>query len=85
MRPGRQPLPDVLLASEAGGRRRWCHGQGALPLSVRVCERLGDLLIVASELQADLASDQAGALRELSPAVDEVVARIDALLKQLAA
>jgi hypothetical protein len=36
-------------------------------------------------MQADLASDQAGALRELAPAVDEVVARIDALLKHLAA
>jgi hypothetical protein len=81
----RRSLPDVLLALEAGGERRWCRGQGALPLSVRICEKLADMLIVASELQADLASDEAAALRSIAPEVDEVVARIDALLKQLAA
>jgi hypothetical protein len=78
-------LTDVVLAVEPGGERVWWLMERSLPLSVRITDRLGDMLIAASEVQADLASDQAGALREIAPEVDEVVARIEALLKQLAA
>ena len=85
MRPLRDALTDVLLAIEPGAQRRCWHGQGSLPLSVRISERLSDMLIAASEVQVDIASDEAGPLREIGPEIDEVVARIDALLKQLAA
>ena len=59
-------------------------GQGSLPLSIRISEKLIDMLIAGSELQADLAGDEAGALREIASEVDQVVARVDALLKRLA-
>lgn len=85
MKAPRGFLPDVLLPLAPGGERRCCHGEGALPLSVRVCERLGDMLIVGSELQAELASHDEGALREIAPQVDDVLARIAALLERLAA
>ena len=78
-------LPDVLLTLERGIERRHWRGQGALPLSVRISERLADLLILASELHADLGGEEAGALRRIAPEVDQVVARIDALLRRLAA
>ena len=85
MRPLLDFLPDILMAAEPPGTRRPWHGQGALPLSVRISERLGDMLITASELQADLGSPEAGPLREIASEVDEVGARIETLLKQLAA
>ena len=78
-------LPDALLTLDAGTERRCWHGQGSLPLSVRISERLADMLIVGSELQADLGGDEADALRRIAPEVDQVVARIETLLRQLAA
>lgn len=60
-------------------------GQTSLPLLVRVADRLADMLIAGSELQADLAQADAGALAAVRSDVDEIVARIDALLQQLAA
>ena len=85
MRPRPDFLMDVMMALAPGRERRSWHGQGSLPLSVRITERLTDMLIAACEVQADVASDEAGTLRKLGPEVDEVVARIDALLKRLAA
>jgi len=59
-------LPDVPLALEPGERPCW-HRDGALPLSVRVAERLGNMLILAGELQADLASDEVTEIVHLLP------------------
>lgn len=62
MRPGRDSLMDVMLAlALAPGRERRCwHGQGALPLSVRIGDKLGEMLIAACEVQADVTGDEAG-------------------------
>jgi hypothetical protein len=76
---------DVMLALAPGRERRRWHGRGALPLSVRISDKLGEMLIAASAVQADVTSDEAGPLREIAPQVEQVVARIDALLEQLAA
>ncbi|MEO8381857.1 MAG: hypothetical protein ABI779_19505 [Acidobacteriota bacterium] len=53
---------DVMLAlALAPGRERRCwHGQGALPLSVRIGDKLGEMLIAACEVQADVTGDEAG-------------------------
>jgi hypothetical protein len=77
-------LPDVLLVLDRNAERRVWKGQGSLPLSVRISERLADMLIAASELQADLETDEAGPLRAIAPEVDRVVARIETLLRKLA-
>jgi hypothetical protein len=85
MRSGRAPLLDVMRALAPGRERRCWHGQGALPLSVRIGDKLCEMLIAACEVQADVTSDEAGPLRAIAPEIEQVVARIDALLKQLAA
>lgn len=56
----------------------------ALPLSTRVGERLVDVLILATELRADLENEQAAELAWIVPTVDSVLAEADALLKRLA-
>lgn len=85
MRPRPDLLMEVMLALAPGRERPCWHGQGALPLSVRINDKLVEMLIAACEVQADVTSDEAGPLREIAPEIDRVVARIDALLKQLAA
>lgn len=85
MRPRPDFLLDVMLALAPGRERRRWHGQGARPLSVRISDKVGEMLIAASAVQADVTSDEAGPLREIAPEIERVVARIDALLKRLAA
>ena len=86
MRATRLPL-DVLLALELAPsveRSRW-SGQGALPLSVRIAEKLSEMLIAGAELKTDLQSEEAGQLRVIAPMVDDLVAQIEALLARYAA
>ena len=85
MRARRALLLDVMMALTPRRERPCWHGQGALPLSVRINDKLVEMLIAACEVQADVTSDEAGPLREIAPEIDRVVARIDALIKQLAA
>lgn len=70
------PPADALLS--------WVEWQ-SLPVSTRVCDRLVEILILASEIQADLESDAGRKLRWIAPEVDRVFEEIDALLQRLAA
>lgn len=83
MRLPRESLADVLLALEPGGERPCWHGQGSLPLSVRISERLGDVLIATSELRVELEREEA-APAWIVPEIDGVIERIDNLLQRLA-
>ena len=85
MRARRASLLEVMRELAPSRERACWHGQGALPLSVRINDKLVEMLIAATEVQADVTSDEAGPLREIAPEIDQVVARIDALIKQLAA
>jgi len=84
MRLPRESLADVLLALEPGGERPCWHGQGPLPLSVRISERLGDMLTAASELRVELEREEAAPLAWIVPEIDGVIGRIDNLLQRLA-
>ena len=86
MTPARDPLLDFMRAL-ATGRQHPCtwHGQGALPLLVRINDKLTEILIAASEVQADVTSDAAGSLGDIAPEIEQVMARVDALIQQLAA
>jgi hypothetical protein len=43
---------DVMLALAPGRERRCWHGQGAAPLSVRITDKLVEMLIASSEVRA---------------------------------
>ena len=84
MKPNRAPLLDVILElAPSAERPRW-HGQGAFPLSVRITDKLVEMLIAANEVHADVTSEQAGPLRAIAPEIELAVARIDAMIKRLA-
>ena len=56
----------------------------ALPLSVRVTERLVEILFVATALRSDLKSHQAAHVRWLIPHIDCVRSAADTLIRKLA-
>lgn len=85
MRHAKDFLADVLVPVEPGGERRSWYESDALPMSARLGERLSEMLILASELQADLQSEEAAELRWIAPEIDQVFDQIDALLQRLAA
>jgi hypothetical protein len=56
----------------------------ALPLSVRVADRLAEILVIASELRAELEMREAALLKWIAPDVDTVLEETGALLDRLA-
>jgi hypothetical protein len=54
-----------------------------LPVGMRISERLVDVLLLASELRADLAAPEAAPLAWIAPIIDNVLAETDSLLKRL--
>jgi hypothetical protein len=56
----------------------------ALPLPVRVADRLAEALIAASEIRAALNSAEASSLAWIVPEIDDVLERIDGALQRLA-
>lgn len=59
-------------------------GWDALPLPVRVAERLAHALLAASEIRAALDSEEAVPIAWIAPEVDRVYERIDGALRRLA-
>jgi hypothetical protein len=55
-----------------------------LPVSTRISERLGEILILASEIRAELQSDVAALLTWMVPEIERVVERTDEALQRLA-
>ena len=55
----------------------------ALPVSSRVSERLGDVLVLATELRAELEHQDAAPLAWILPVVEGVIASTDTALKRL--
>ena len=56
----------------------------ALPLAMRVSDRLVDILIAASEIQGELQSQEATPLAWISPELDDVLQQVDEVLRRLA-
>jgi hypothetical protein len=75
MAPGRPPVATAALPLT-----EW-H---ALPLVVRVGDKLVEALIVASEVRAELDGEEGRALAWIVPEIDDMLERIDAALRRLA-
>jgi hypothetical protein len=56
----------------------------ALPLPVRIADRLAEALLLASELRADLCRAEAEGLRWIAPEMDEILLRLDRALQRFA-
>lgn len=56
----------------------------ALSLSVRVADRLAEILVIASELRAELETREAALLKWIAPEIDAVLEETGALLDRLA-
>lgn len=69
------PPADALLS--------WVEWQ-SLPVSTRVCDRLVEILILASEIQAELESEAAAPLMWIAPEIERVLEQTDEALQRLA-
>jgi hypothetical protein len=56
----------------------------ALPLSVRVLDRLTDAIVLADEILDDLATQQGAAVRSIEADVRRIYDDVDALIARLA-
>jgi hypothetical protein len=56
----------------------------ALPLAIRVTDRLVRILVTASEIRAELEGDEAEPVAWIAPELDDVLERVDDLLQRLA-
>jgi hypothetical protein len=55
-----------------------------LPISARVSDRIVDILLLASEIRAELETGEATPLRWLVPEIERVIVEADELLRLLA-
>ncbi|MEO8382685.1 MAG: hypothetical protein ABI779_23710 [Acidobacteriota bacterium] len=56
----------------------------ALPLAVRLADKLLEVLIIASEVRAELECEEAAPVGWIVPEIDDVIERIDGALQRLA-
>lgn len=74
--PAQSASPAIAILSMA----EWA----ALPLAMRISDRLVDVLVTASELRAELEGEEATPVAWIAPEIDEVLERVDELLQRLA-
>lgn len=75
---------DIRALDAASGKPEVPIGyQHSLPLSARISLQLSELLVIASELDVLLGSEEAAAFSWLTPEVEQVVERTTALLDKL--
>lgn len=84
MRDEKRFLADVARAGPPAvpmlSRADW----EALPLAARVCDRLVEILMLASELRAELEAEEALPLLWMAPEIERVLERTDDALQRLA-
>jgi hypothetical protein len=56
----------------------------ALPLPVRIADRLAEAMLLAGELRAELRRAEAEGLLWIAPEMDDVLERLDVALRRLA-
>lgn len=76
----RVPTAITALTDDTLSLAEW----DALPVSTRIGERVVEILILASEIRAELQHDEAAGLRWIAPDIDAVFHETDALLQRLA-
>jgi hypothetical protein len=72
---GAAPLPKPVLSLAD-----W----ETLPLATRVCDRLVEILLLASEIRTDLESEGAAPLTWIAPEIERVLEQTDEALQRLA-
>jgi hypothetical protein len=70
----------TLSAEVTLSRAQW----EALPISARVSDRIVEILVLATEIRAELETDHGAPLRWLVPEIERVMTDADELLRRLA-